>query len=49
MHKTDLDHTNLHMDKKKKYHLVELREDCAIFMEVDADPRDFEKRIFIDR
>jgi len=32
----------------KKYQVVEIREDCIVLMEADADQRDFAKRLVID-
>ena len=51
MYKNNLQQTsepNGH-NRKKKYCLVEAQDDYAVFMEADADPRDFNKRIVIER
>ena len=39
---------NKHNVKKKRYQVVETREDCMILMETDAHQSDFTRRVIVE-
>jgi len=39
---------NKHNVKRKRYQIVETREDCMILMETDAHQSDFARRIIVE-
>ena len=51
MYKSNLQQTEKpdNYEVKKRYCLVEIQDDYMVFMEANADPRDFNKKIVIER